>query len=119
MAWYEQAVFYHIYPLGLTGAPKKNPYGEPVHRLNALIPWIDHIREIGCTGLYRFQVFFSCFQPPQYRLTLEALRAMVLAPMTSSMPTTLFIISAAEAMPLWSWVVLMRHAKVEITSEVW
>ncbi len=22
--WYEEAVFYHIYPLGLTGAPKYN-----------------------------------------------------------------------------------------------
>ena len=28
MAWYDEAVFYHIYPLGLTGAPKENPYGE-------------------------------------------------------------------------------------------
>ena len=27
MAWYDEAVFYHIYPLGLTGAPKENPYG--------------------------------------------------------------------------------------------
>ena len=32
MAWYDEAVFYHIYPLGLTGAPKTNDYGEPVHR---------------------------------------------------------------------------------------
>ena len=23
MAWYDEAVFYHIYPLGLTGAPKE------------------------------------------------------------------------------------------------
>ena len=33
-------------------------------------------------------------------IQFDALRAMVLAPMTSSMPTTLFIISAAEAIPL-------------------
>ena len=52
MAWYDEAVFYHIYPLGLTGAPKENSYGEPVHRLNTLIPWIEHIRNIGCTALY-------------------------------------------------------------------
>ena len=26
MAWYDEAVFYHIYPLGLTGAPKQNAY---------------------------------------------------------------------------------------------
>jgi len=52
MAWYDEAVFYHIYPLGLTGAPKENSYGEPVHRLTTLIPWIEHIRKIGCTALY-------------------------------------------------------------------
>ena len=22
--WYEKAVFYHMYPLGMTGAPKQN-----------------------------------------------------------------------------------------------
>ena len=42
MAWYDEAVFYHIYPLGLTGAPKQNDYSEPVHRLNTLLPWIGH-----------------------------------------------------------------------------
>ena len=52
MAWYDEAVFYHIYPLGMTGAPKQNPYGEPVHRLNKLLPWISHIREIGCNAIY-------------------------------------------------------------------
>ena len=59
MPWYEQAVFYHIYPLGLTGAPAKNPYEAPVHRLNTLIPWIDHMKEIGCTGLYIGPLFES------------------------------------------------------------
>lgn len=52
MAWYDEAVFYHIYPLGLTGAPKHNGYAEPVHRLNMLLPWIAHIKEIGCNALY-------------------------------------------------------------------
>lgn len=52
MSWYNEAIFYHIYPLGLTGAPKENDYGTPVHRLNTLLPWIDHIKEIGCTALY-------------------------------------------------------------------
>ena len=33
MAWYDSAVFYHIYPLGLTGAPAQNDYGEVVHRI--------------------------------------------------------------------------------------
>ena len=43
MAWYDEAIFYHIYPLGLTGAPKHNDYGTPQHRLNTLFPWVDHI----------------------------------------------------------------------------
>ena len=59
MSWYNEAVFYHIYPLGLTGAPKQNKYGEPVHRLNTLLPWIDHIKEIGCTALYIGPLFES------------------------------------------------------------
>lgn len=59
MAWYDEAIFYHIYPLGLTGAPKENPYGAPVHRLNTLLPWISHIREIGCNALYIGPLFES------------------------------------------------------------
>lgn len=59
MAWYENAVFYHIYPLGLTNAPKENSYGEPVHRLSTLLPWIGHIYELGCTALYIGPLFES------------------------------------------------------------
>ena len=59
MAWYDEAVFYHIYPLGLTGAPKQNHYKEPVHRLNALYPWISHIKEIGCNAIYIGPLFES------------------------------------------------------------
>ena len=59
MAWYDEAVFYHIYPLGLTGAPKQNDYGEPVHRLNTLLPWVDHIKEISGSALYIGPLFES------------------------------------------------------------
>ena len=59
MAWYDEAVFYHIYPLGLTGAPKQNTYGEPVHRLNTLLPWIGHMKEIGCNAIYIGPLFES------------------------------------------------------------
>ncbi len=59
MAWYEEAVFYHIYPLGLCGAPKENSYGEAAHRLKELTPWIVHIKEIGCTALYIGPLFES------------------------------------------------------------
>ena len=59
MAWYDEAVFYHIYPLGLTGAPKQNSYGAPEHRLNTLLPWISHIKKIGCSALYIGPLFES------------------------------------------------------------
>ena len=59
MAWYEEAVFYHIYPLGLTGAPEKNDYGIPVSRLRTLWPWVEHIRELGCNALYIGPLFQS------------------------------------------------------------
>lgn len=59
MAWYDEAIFYHIYPLGLANAPKQNEYKEPEHRLNDLIPWIKHIREIGCNALYIGPLFES------------------------------------------------------------
>lgn len=59
MAWYDEAIFYHIYPLGMTGAPQHNTYGEPAHRLNALLPWLSHIRKIGCNALYIGPLFES------------------------------------------------------------
>ncbi len=59
MAWYDEAVFYHIYPLGLAGAPKENTYGDPVHRLNDLLPWIAHVKEIGCDAIYIGPLFES------------------------------------------------------------
>ena len=59
MAWYDEAVFYHIYPIGMTGAPKQNLYGEPVHRLNTLLPWISHIKNIGCNAIYIGPLFES------------------------------------------------------------
>ncbi len=59
MAWYDEAVFYHIYPLGMTGAPKQNDYGEPVERLSRLLPWIEHIKNIGCNALYIGPLFES------------------------------------------------------------
>ena len=59
MAWYDEAVFYHIYPLGLAGAPAQNDYAQPVSRLNGLLPWIDHIHEMGFTGLYIGPLFES------------------------------------------------------------
>ena len=71
MAWYDEAVFYHIYPLGLSGAPKQNDYGEPVHRLNTLKPWIGHMKKLGFTALYIGPLFQSVghgYETTDYRL---------------------------------------------------
>lgn len=59
MAWYNEAIFYHIYPLGLCGAPKTNDYSAPVHRLPELKIWIDHIEKIGFNALYIGPLFES------------------------------------------------------------
>ena len=71
MAWYDEAVFYHIYPLGLSGAPRKNDYGDPVHRLATLLPWIEHIKKLGFTALYIGPLFQSVghgYETTDYRL---------------------------------------------------
>ena len=34
--WYEKAVFYHMYPLGMTGAPKQNIETEAESRFGEL-----------------------------------------------------------------------------------
>ena len=59
MAWYNEAVFYHIYPLGMTGAPKLNSYGKPVSRQNKVLDWLPHIKEIGCNAIYIGPLFES------------------------------------------------------------
>ncbi len=59
MAWYDEAIFYHIYPLGMLDAPRENPYGEPVHRLPGLIPWIGHLQRLGINALYIGPLFES------------------------------------------------------------
>lgn len=57
--WYERAAFYHIYPLGLCGAPRVNTQGPTEHRLPALEEWLPHIRGLGCEGIYIGPLFES------------------------------------------------------------
>lgn len=59
MAWYDKAFFYHIYPLGLCGAPKSNSYGEEEHRLRELWPWVDHLKKLSVSALYIGPLFES------------------------------------------------------------
>lgn len=58
--WYENAVFYHIYPLGLTGAPMENPPGTPIAtRFPELEGYLPHIHALGCTAIYIGPLFES------------------------------------------------------------
>ena len=57
--WYEEAEFYHIYPIGLTGAPRKNESEETVHRFSTLEQWLPHIADRGCTAIYIGPLFES------------------------------------------------------------
>lgn len=58
--WANDAIFYHIYPLGLCGAPPRNDFGAaPVPRLEQLYPWLDHIQGLGATALYLGPLFES------------------------------------------------------------
>lgn len=59
-SWADDAVFYHIYPLGLCGAPRRNDFSQPPQpRLEQLFPWLDHIQALGATALYLGPLFES------------------------------------------------------------
>ena len=56
--WYEEVVFYHIYPLGLTGAPREN-HNEAGNGFEKLKLWIPHMKKMGFTALYIGPLFES------------------------------------------------------------
>lgn len=58
--WASDAFFYHIYPLGLCGAPPQNDYSSPpVNRLDQIYGWLDHIQSLGINALYLGPLFES------------------------------------------------------------
>ena len=59
MSWYENAIIYHIYPLGFCGAPRFNEGGEPVRRLEKIYEWIPHFKEMNVDAVYFGPVFES------------------------------------------------------------
>lgn len=59
-SWIRDAVFYHIYPLGFCGAPRRNDFcSPPVPRLDTLYGWLDHLQTLGVNALYLGPVFES------------------------------------------------------------
>ena len=57
--WYDSAVFYHMYPLGMSGAPLQNKEEEVVHRFDELKKWLPHIKALGCDAIYIGPLFES------------------------------------------------------------
>lgn len=57
--WYERAVFYHIYPLGMTGAPMQNTEEAAAQRFTELDQWIPHMQDLGCSAVYIGPLFES------------------------------------------------------------
>ncbi|KHD37008.1 alpha-amylase [Clostridium acetobutylicum] len=60
MPWFKKAIFYHIYPLGLCGAPLSNDFtSKPIPRLKEIENWIPYLKSLGITALYLGPVFES------------------------------------------------------------
>lgn len=58
--WTNNAVFYHIYPLGFCGAPQTNDFSsQPLPALEQIFPWLDHIQSLGVNALYLGPLFES------------------------------------------------------------
>ena len=58
--WAQEAVFYHIYPLGFCGAPQQNNFEAAVqNRLSSIKAWIPHLLEQNINAVYFGPVFES------------------------------------------------------------
>ena len=59
--WPEYVMWWHLYPLGFTGAPvRPTTTAEPppvVHRLGRVSAWLDHVIELGLNGIALGPVF--------------------------------------------------------------
>ncbi len=57
---WQDAIFYHIYPLGLSGAPaQRDPNAATVNRFDVLVPWLDQLQSLGANALYLGPIFES------------------------------------------------------------
>lgn len=56
--WAYESVFYQIYPLGFCGAPFEND-GVLTPRIQKVIDWIPHIKNLGANAIYFSPVFES------------------------------------------------------------
>jgi cyclomaltodextrinase / maltogenic alpha-amylase / neopullulanase len=58
--WVQHAIWWHLYPLGFTGAePTRKPDAPVRHRLAHLHCWLDYALELGVSGLALGPIFAS------------------------------------------------------------
>ncbi|MDU0349183.1 alpha-amylase family protein [Actinomyces sp. MRS3W] len=59
--WSDFCIWWHVYPLGFTGAPVRPtpPERELTPRLDGLVGWLDYLVELGANGLALGPVFTS------------------------------------------------------------
>lgn len=56
----DHAIFWHVYPLGATGARIRDwTAADEGHRLPDLIAWLDYLIDLGCNGLLLGPIFAS------------------------------------------------------------
>ncbi|WP_328467822.1 alpha-amylase family protein [Actinoplanes sp. NBC_00393] len=55
-SWIDHAIWWHVYPLGFTGALHAEPGG---HRLTRIVDWMDYAIELGVSGLQLGPIFAS------------------------------------------------------------
>ena len=59
-SWAADAVFYHLYPLGCLGAPRRSADETGIsHRLRGLHDWLDYLQELGVDALLLGPVLHS------------------------------------------------------------
>lgn len=57
--WYEEAFFYQMYPLGMTGADKYNSGERIEYKLAELENWSGHLKSLGVNAIYIGPLFQS------------------------------------------------------------
>ena len=57
--WLAHAIFWHLYPLGFTGAEASAQPPPVRHRLQHIEGWLDYAVELGCSGLLLGPIFAS------------------------------------------------------------
>ncbi len=57
--WFDEGVFYQIYPLGYCGAERENDFGAVRHRLGKIEAQIPHLKELGVSAVLFNPLFES------------------------------------------------------------